>query len=312
MRDAALVVLQVVAPIFVIILVGYLAAAWKWIDAAGFRGLNGFAFSLAAPALIFASGTAGHQGGGAAALAFFLGVGVLYALTMLGARGAGMPLGPAGALSLDATYGNTVMLGIPLVVAGFGQEGLSVLIAILALHSLLLLGIGTIVAELANNEKAAPLRLLWATVSGMLRNPVFMGVALALVWNLLHLPVPGPARATLQMLGAAAPPVALFCLGGSLNGFDARAGWRQTGATVLLKLAALPALVWIIGRAMDLAPMELAVAVIAAALPTGANAFLLARRYATGTDTSGAAVLVSTLLSVLSLSVLLAHFAGVR
>jgi malonate transporter len=312
MKDAALVVLQVVAPIFAIILAGYLAAARNWIDAAGFRGLNSFAFSLAAPALLFASGTAGHQGGGAAALAFFLGVGVLYAGTLLGGRMAGLTLGATGMLSLDASYGNTVMMGIPIILASFGQQGLSILIAILALHSMLLLGVGTVVAEVAHNEKAAPLRLLAATLGGMARNPVFMAVTAALIWSSLHLPVPGAARATLQMLGAAAAPVALFCLGGSLKGFDARAGWKQTGATVLLKLAVLPVLVWAIGRAMDLAPMELAVAVIAAAMPTGANAFLLARRYATGTDTSGAAVLVSTVLSVVTLSALLAHFTALR
>ena len=309
MKDSALIVLQVVAPIFAIILAGYLSAARNWIDAAGFKGLNSFAFTLAAPSLLFASGTAGHQGGGAAALAFFLGVGALYLGSLIGGRLAGMPLGANGMLALDASYGNTVMMGIPLVLASFGQEGLSVLIAILALHSMLVLGVATVVAEVAHNEKAAPLRLIVATLGGMARNPVFMAVAAALVWSTLGLPVPGPVRATLQMFGAAMAPVALFCLGGSLKGFNAAAGWKQTGVTVLLKLAVLPLLVWGIGHAMALSPIELAVAVVAAAMPTGANAFLLARRYATGTDTSGAAVLVSTVLSVVTLSALLAFFA---
>lgn len=309
MKAAALVVLQVVAPIFAIILAGYLAAARNWIDAAGFRGLNSFAFTLAAPSLLFASGTAGHQGGGGAAVAFFLGAGALYAGTLIGGRLAGLRLGATGMLALDASFGNTVMMGIPLVLATFGQEGLSVLIAILALHSMLLLGAGTVVAEIAHNENAAPLRLLRATLAGMARNPVFVGVTAALVWRTLDLPVPGPARATLELLGAATAPVSLFCLGGSLKNFNARAGWRQTGVTVALKLLVLPFLVWAIGRAMELSPIELAVAVIAASMPTGANAFLLARRYSTGTDTSGAAVLVSTMLSVVTLSALLAHFA---
>ncbi|MDB5415208.1 MAG: family transporter [Rubritepida sp.] len=312
MTAAALVVLQVVAPIFAIIFAGYLAASRSFIDAAGFRGLNSFAFSLAAPALLFASGTAGYQGGGGAALAFFLGVAILYVVTLFGARRFGLPLATSGAVALDVTFGNTVMMGIPIIVAGFGQAGLSVLLAILALHSVLLLGTATVVAEIAQNQKAAPLKLLGATITGVARNPVVMAVLAALVWNALALPVPGVARTTLQMLGAAAPPVALFCLGGSLNGFDARAGWRQTGITVALKLTALPAIVWIITHLMGLAPLEVAVAVTTAALPTGANAFLLARRYASGADTSGAAVLISTVLSIVTLSVLLAIYAGAR
>jgi predicted permease len=71
---------------------------------------------------------------------------------------------------------------------------------------------------------------------------------------------------------------------------------------------ALPAVVWGLGWLIGLSPIEMAVAVTIAALPTGANAFILARRYATGADRSGSAVVVSTALSVLTLSALIAHF----
>ena len=47
-----------------------------------------------------------------------------------------------------------------------------------------------------------------------------------------------------------------------------------------------------------------------AALPTGANAFLLARRYAIGAEASGATVLVSTLVSIITLTFVLAWFQG--
>jgi malonate transporter and related proteins len=308
MRDAFLVLLQVVAPIFAIIAAGYVAAARGFVDLAGFRGLNLFAFSFAAPALLFASGTAGHQGGGAAALGFFLGAGLLYALVLWGGRRSGMGLAASGMLALDVCFGNTVMMGIPLIVAGFGAPGLAILLSILALHSMVLLGAATVVAEIAQNQRAAPWPLLRNTLAGVARNPVVMAVLLAMLWSSLALPVPGAARRTLELLGAAAPPVALFCLGGSLHGFNARAAWKQTSVTVVLKLAVLPLLVWGITRLMGLSDMEVAVATLTAALPTGANAFLLARRYAVGTEASGASVLVSTLLSLVTLTALLALF----
>lgn len=308
MRDAALVVLEVVAPIFAIILMGYLAARRRWISEAGFAGMNGFTFSLAAPALLFAAGTAGHQGGGRAALAFFLGCVVLYAATVLAARRAGVPLGAAGSLGLNVTFGNTVMMGIPLVVAAFGQPGLSVLLAILAVHSMVLLGAATVVAEIAQSSGAKPLVVLRNTLFGVARNPVVMAVLLALVWRGLGWPVPAAARTTLEMLGAAAPPLALFCLGASLTGFAAAGLWVQTGATVVLKLAVLPVVVWGFCTLLGVSAFETSVAVLTAALPTGANAFLMARRYSTGADGSGAAVLITTVLSVVTLSALLTYF----
>ena len=308
MADALAVLLEVVAPIFAIIAAGYLAARRRWVSQEGFAGMTGFAFYLAAPALLFASGTAGHQGGGGAALAFFLGCAVLYAATLWGGRRAGMTLGAAGILGLNVTFGNTVMMGIPLVVAAFGQAGLSVLLAILAVHAFLLLGTATVVAEIAHSRGGSPWKVLRATVLGVLRNPVVMAVLLAMVWSALAWPVPAAARRALELLGAATPALALFCLGGSLLGFTAAGLWRRTFATVALKIMALPALVWGFCLLLGLSGLETAVAVVVAALPTGANAFLLARRYAEDAEASGAAVLISTLLSMVSLSVLLWAF----
>ncbi|MCU0889703.1 MAG: AEC family transporter [Rubritepida sp.] len=240
MADAFLVLVEVVAPIFALIFAGWLTAARGWIGREGFAGLNLFAFSLAAPALLFASGTAGHAVAGGAALAFFAGCALLYAAVLWAARRAGVPLAEAGAMALNTTFGNTVMMGIPLILAAYGREGLSVLVAILALHSAALLGTATVVAEVARSSGASARRVLRNTLLGVLRNPIVMAVLLALVWSTLAWPVPGPARRTLELLGAAAPPVSLFCLGASLTGFAARGLWARTGWTVALKLAAMP------------------------------------------------------------------------
>ena len=104
------VILGIVAPVFLIVALGYGAAKRNLVDRAGFTGLNAFAFSLASPALLFLGGTTGAVGGGSAALAFFVGTAAIYAGTLLAARfAAGRSLGAAGMLALDATFGNTVM-----------------------------------------------------------------------------------------------------------------------------------------------------------------------------------------------------------
>jgi hypothetical protein len=281
------------------------------VDEGGFRGLNAFTFNLAAPALLFAGGTSGQVGGGPAAFAFFSAAVALYGFALwLGTRRMGMPLAEAGLFALNCTFGNTVMMGIPLIAATFGQAGLPILIAIIALHSMVLLTLGTVVAEVGLHRHAPWRRIVVATIAGVARNPVVVTVFVALGWSTLGLPVPAVARRTLEMLGAATPPVALFCLGGSLAAFSAGQSWREVAWATVLKLAALPLMVWGVCVALALAPMETAVAVMTAALPTGANAFLLARRYATGADRSGATVLVSTLISVATLAAVLAWVKG--
>lgn len=306
-----LAVLGVVVPVFAIIGLGYAAARRRFIDPAGFQALTRFVFTFCAPSLLFLGGTSGALGGARAALVFFLGTALVYAALLWLARRR-MGLGPAGMLALDATFGNSVMLGIPLVLAAFGPEGLAVLLAILALHSMILLGAATVVAEVALNASAPWRRVLRATLAGVARNPIVMAVLAAMLWRLAGLPPPPEVVAqALRLLGGAAPPVALFVLGGSLVQFRLGEAWRPVAVTVAVKLLLLPAVVAAVALAFALPPLEMAVVVVAAALPTGANAFLLAQRYAVGAAQSGAAVLLSTIASVATLSALLAWF-GVR
>jgi predicted permease len=173
-----------------------------------------------------------------------------------------------------------------------------------------LLGLGTVVVELGIHRHAPLASVLRATAGGVLRNPIVVSVMAALAWSTLGLPVPGAVRRTLELLGASSPPLALFCLGGSLATFRVAGAMGEVAWTLVLKLAVLPLLVWGLCILIGLGPLETAVAVTSAALPTGANAFMLARRYRTGAERSGATVLVSTVISVFTLGWLLAWFRG--
>jgi len=303
-------VLQIVAPIFLIVALGYAAKRLQRMSAEGERALNGFVFGLCMPALLFAGGTSGAAGAaGLVAVVFFGGVLLVFALAAaLATRVLRQPLPEASLFALNCTFGNSVMMGVPLVFAGFGEAGLSLLLGIIALHSLLLLPLATVVAEIGLNARASLLRIARATGLAILRNPITMAVALALAWSAVGVPLPGFVRRTLEMLGAVGPPAALFCLGASLAGFGAAAGWREVALATAAKLFLLPALVWLGARWAGLDALETAVTVTVAALPTGANAFMLARRYELRAERSGATVLVASVLSVVTLGALLVHF----
>jgi predicted permease len=303
--------LEVVAPVFALIALGYAAAWRKILDEAAFKGLTLFVFGLAAPALLFSGGTRPHEGGGGAALALLsASVAFYFALLPFARRLLHLSAAEAAVFALSCVFGNSVMMGVPIIVSAYGAAGVPPMLAILGLQTVIVLGMATMMIEIGLNAAAPWRRMVKATVMGMLRNPVVLSVFAALLWNLLGLPVPAVLRRTLDFLGGAAPPLALFCLGGGLAGIAAQAVWKETAAIVAAKLFVLPLLVFVLGLLLGLAPIEMAVAVTMAALPTGANAFILARRYDTGADRSGSAVVVSTALSVLTISALIAHFRG--
>lgn len=302
-----MIVAGIVAPIFALIALGAAARIRRLIDAAGLKALTDLTFFLAIPALLFGSVVeAATLGVLDVAALFFAACFIVFAVgVVLGRRVFGMGLAQAGVLGLNACYGNTVMLGVPLISAAFGAEGLAVLLPVIALHSMLLLPMATMVIEAEGQGTRNPLAVLRATLPSLLRNPIIMSLLLALVWRAVGIPVPGPLHRLLAMLGAAGPTLALFCLGASLPEFAAKGSLRETGLTTTLKLVVMPLLVWTFAHLAGLGPLPTAVAVLTAGTPTGANAFFLARRTQVAAASSAGTVVVATGLSVVTLSVLL-------
>jgi predicted permease len=295
-----------VLPIFGTILLGWLARQTKFAELSTFRGLMDVVFYLLMPALLFnavARGPALEVLG--VATVYFSACLFVFAIAVIGGRLYGLSLAGAGMLGLNASYGNTVMVGIPIAVAALGTAALPPLLAIIAVHSAILLPLAGIFVEAGSLEKRKVFALLVSTLVGMLKNPVIMSILVAFVWRSFEVPVPELLAAWLKMQGAAAVPLALLCLGGTLPPLNARAVRFETVVGVTLKLVALPVVVWLIGRSAGLPPATLTVATLTAAMPTGANAFLFARRSEDLLEISAATVLLSTALSIGTLSVVL-------
>jgi malonate transporter and related proteins len=107
----------------------------------------------------------------------------------------------------------------------------------------------------------------------------------------------------LQLLGAAFGPVALVLVGVTLA--QSAIGQHFKGAVVIsaLKIVLHPLLMVAVGWLFGLRGLPLAVMVVAASLPIGANVFLFSQRYQVSQELVTASVAVSTALALVSLSV---------
>ena len=298
--------LATILPVFALIVIGAAARRLHLLEAASLGGLTDFVFFLAMPALLLGAIADGPPFNivGVASV-YFSACLVVFAAGMLAARLLRLPLPRAAMLGLNAAYGNVVMMGIPIIAAALGRDALPPLLAIVALHSVILLPLAGVLVEMGVTGQRRPAAILRTTLRGLARNPIIMSILAAFAWRGLGVPMPAPLRERLHMLGAAAPPLALVCLGASLPAPSARAFGAEMVVGVVLKLAVLPALVWTLGLWAGLPALPLAVATLTGGLPTGANAFLLARRAQGLLEISAGTVLIATSLSLASLSVLL-------
>lgn len=222
--------------------------------------------------------------------------------------------------AISASFGNSVQLGIPLAAALFGEVGLAVHIALISLHALVLLSLATALAELdvahAAHRAGGATSGLSATLLTTLRNtvihPVMLPVLLGLAWNAGGLGLHPVVDETLLVLGSAVVPVCLVLIGLSLAYYGVRGHLRGALGLSALKLLALPGLVLVVAHwGFGLAGVPLGVLVVMAALPVGSNPLVFAQRYDTLQSEATAAIVVSTVAFVVSLTGWLAVLAWI-
>ena len=115
-----------------------------------------------------------------------------------------------------------------------------------------------------------------------------------------------PIQSFLDLLGAAATPGALFAIGASLASKSAErlivAGWIS-----FAKLFLHPAAVAISALLIfDVHPFGASVMIALAAMPVAGNVFILAQHYGVAPLRVSASILISTTVSVITLSMVIA------
>ena len=320
--------------IFIAVGIGWFVGRMRWLGDATAGGsggdparvLSAAAFYIFVPALLFRT-TARVDFATLPWLtltAFFIPV-LALALLVYGlqrARGAGRLLGTAAVPSVQAItamFGNTLQVGVPMAAAIFGEAGLAIHITVVTLHALSILTLLTALVELdLARERAAASQdqslgqILATTLRNTVIHPVVLPVLAGLSWNALGLHLPAVLDEVLLMLGTAVVPLCLTLIGMSLAYYGWPKSLRPVLGLVAAKLLLLPALV--LGFAhwgLGLTGMPLGVVVMMAALPTGSNALIFAQRYRSLEGQTTAAIVVSTLLFVLTAPLWLAllhHF----
>ncbi len=219
----------------------------------------------------------------------------------LGARRFAVPAHPAAPATraVAATYGNAVQIGIPMAAAMFGAEGLGVHVALVSVHGLLLLVLATTLVELdvARHEGGSSLAgTLLQTLRSTVIHPVVLPVLVGFAWNLLGLGLHPLADWALQGLATLALPLCLVSTGLALVAYGLHGDLRAAAWVSLLKLVVMPALVGATAAlAFGLDGQPLAVLVMMAATPVGANALIFALRYGCLQAETSLAIVISTI-----------------
>lgn len=303
-------ILTTVLPVFGMIVLGFVFVKARIIEGPAGRGISAFVFNLAIPALLFKTvATMDQQQGAPWALwlVFFGGIAVTWAITALVARQIlSISAGGGAAASMSAGFGNLALLGTPLALAHFGQQVAIPLGMILSIHAPILWTAATLHRELARHSSSLSIgKLARELFLNLARNAIVLGLLAGAVWRFTGLGLHPIADRTLSMLADASVPTALFALGISLAGYSLRGSLGGAAALIALKMVLMPVVVFTLTRFVDLPELWVKVAVLFAAMPSGANAFLFAERNDESVPAVSAAIAAGTALAAVSASILL-------
>ncbi len=300
-------IVNVVLPVFAIILAGYLSGRFRILGEESSEALNRFVFYVALPVLLFYSMARVEP----AQIfnwpfigAFATGSVATMAIAMLAARIMFRTQFSEKVLfGMTAVWANTGYMGIPLAIVAFGDAGALPAIIATVFQSVVLLVLVTALIEMG--RRGPGLGGIGQVLTALLRNPLIISPALGIAWSIAGWRLPVPVATFCAILSPAAGPAALFAIGLFLVGKPIRRGFGEVAAMTMFKLVVHPLVTWwCVSNVFELDPLWSAVAILLAALPAGANCFVVAQNNGIYVHRTSAAILVSTILAVVTVSIL--------
>ncbi len=307
-RQTMQAALSITIPFFALILLGTWLRRRLFLDALTTNAFSRFAFYVVMPPLVYL--TIARQ-----PVADILNPGfvVRYEIATVLLFLLAYPLGKllkldlkqSGILGLNSSYSNYGYIGVPLSILAFGDEAALPLALILFSDTVVLLTMTVFYVVLGDDKDSAWQNLKKIPMT-LVKNPLLLAAVLGMLTSAVSLQLPAPLLLLLEMLAAAAAPVALVALGATLSIGVMSDSKADLGAISLMKLIIHPLLVaglFLLWPGQD--PVWIQTAILCACLPVAANVFVLSEHYGAYQKVSANAIMASTLLATLTVPVVL-------
>lgn len=286
-------------PVFLVAGAGWLLAARTRLDA---KPIASLAFQLLAPCFVF---NVVVRSGDVVALGRMMGFAfatllALALVTVVLGRALGWTRRQIAAAVLVVMLPNAGNYGLSANLFAFGEPGLAAAGMFFVSSSVLTFTIGVLVASMGQSR---PLTAL----TGLVRVPAAWAVVLALAMLGLGASMPLPLQRSVDLLASACVPTFIVILGMQLQGRGVRSPWRPVLATSGLRLLGGVAAGIVMAELFGLSGASRQAGVLQASMPSAVICTILATEYDLEPEFVTSVVVVTTLVSPLTLTPLLAY-----
>ncbi|EXJ10136.1 MULTISPECIES: AEC family transporter [Nitrincola] len=304
-------VLNITAPIFFIIFLGYISVRYRLIPKEMLLGLSRFVLYVALPALIFikVSSMPIDQ-------LFYPAYLIIYGVGSICALFTGVlisrylfkdSLGVSGVRGMGSALSNSSFIGFPILLQFFDHAPTQAFAMTVMIENILILPIALIFVEYAfGRSEHGSIKAQWLGIlKRVSTNPIIISVFAGVLFSVLGLSLPAFMDVGLNLLASGAAAAALIVIGGSLVGVSIKGSYSRIGSVSLAKLVIHPLWVLVFIQFFPTMPNDLKMAAILfAAMPMFSIYPILGGEYGQR-EFCASTLLVTTLFSFISVSALI-------
>lgn len=295
-------IVTTIIPIFVIIVLGWLARVYGFMRPEFLQQANRLVFYLAIPAMVFRSisktSLTGQFDGMVVTLSMLAVCVVFFCAWILG-NIAHVHRSQRGTFIQNSFHGNMGYIGLAVSFYYLGREGF-VRASILAGFMMILQNLLAVIALQIFSENNSGARRRGAIVLKILGNPIILSALAGILVSMTGIPVPLVLGRCLDILSDLALPLALLIIGASLSFDLVQSRLIPILSAGVMKLILLPGIGYLMYRICDVAVAAYLPGIILLASPTATVTYVMAKEMQGDSELAVATISVSTLLSAIT------------
>ncbi len=305
MNEASLLAfsLSITGPIFMVVLLGLLLKRLGVIQTQFVQPASDLVFKVGLPAILFLSIYRADLDNFSMGLPLLVAIPItlmMFALSLPLARLFIVDKGDCGVFVQGAFRGNLAVIGLAFCSNAYGEAGLAAAAVPVAVLTILYNLLAVVALNpIESGDHQSPLRRI---VMNTLKNPLLIGIALGFMMKFSGPPLPKLIEDTGNYFARMTLPLALLCIGASMNMKALKHSGVSTVAASILKLIVAPLLMVSMAIWLGVRGMELGILFFLVASPTAVASFIQVRAMGGNGEFAANIVVMSTLLGIVTVT----------
>lgn len=292
-----------VAPVFILIIAGYVARQLNFLSDRFLSEANRFVFTFLLPLMLFQNVRNAYHGNLTNTTLIYsalAGVSVVIALSFCIVPLLVKRRGQCGSMIQGIYRSNYLIYGMPLATGMYGQEAAHS-IAMLMCVMIPFYNIAAVVILSVFSENRTKRISIVQLLRDVATNPLILGCMAGMLFGVLNVGLPVMINKPVSELAAAASPLALFLLGGEFRFKRLNNNlWKALSATTA-RLVIIPLVAMLVFIPMGFRTIDLSVLLCIFATPTGVSSYIMAGNMGCDGELSGQIVVLTTAASSVSI-----------